>query len=211
MAPPCRPTVRPIQASAILASAPVTPEGGWGLALIAPVLSSSLDAGIDRATLGATRAMLTTDLDPLREAAGDVGPCDRRSRTRRCGQVPDLGGAFDERGAEGDNSLAQARDQPARHRHRKRNPLVPPRLRDRRLLLAALAGIPAVIVVGRSSNTAAGCGRHDVAACRRSGSASCRSAPSDCSAPRWWGGVWSVGEFTAEDPCTAGSDPYPGD
>ena len=34
-----------------------------GLALIAPVLSSSLEAGIERATLGATQTMLSTDLE----------------------------------------------------------------------------------------------------------------------------------------------------
>ena len=44
-----------------------------GLALIAPVLSSSLEAGIERATLGATRTMLTTELPLSRQAARHVG------------------------------------------------------------------------------------------------------------------------------------------
>ena len=102
------PKAPPVRAGAVTVSAR---HAGLvlGLALIAPVLSTSLVAGIERATLGATETMLITDLPlsdkipvtwALREAIDDAPR----------GQVPDLAGEFDERGAEGDNAMARARD-----------------------------------------------------------------------------------------------------
>ena len=80
-----------------------------GLALIAPVLSSSLDAGIERATLGATQTMLTTDLE-LRDKLPVTWALRNAIEEAPQGQVPDLTAEFDERGAEGDNAMARARD-----------------------------------------------------------------------------------------------------
>jgi len=154
------------------------------------VLSSSLDAGIDRATLGATRAMLVTDLE-LSEKLPVTWDLRSAIEDAPRGQVPDLAGVFDERGAEGDNSLARARDQ----------------LLD---TVTDLAAIPTVIVAGRSSH-----GRRVWTAQRRRVSAIGIGVLS-IGAVGLLGaevgrGAWSVGEFTAEDPCTAGPDPYPGD
>ena len=172
------------------------------------MLSSSLDAGIDRATLGATRAMLTTDLD-----LSDKLPVtwDLRSAIEEAprGQVPDLASVFDERGAEGDNSMARARDQLL-------DTVTDSVTRSFRpafgiaALLAALAAIPAVIVVGSSPH-----GRRVWPARRRRISAIGIGVLSigavGLLGAEVVGGAWSVGEFTAEDPCTAGPDPYPGD
>jgi MFS family permease len=179
-----------------------------GLALIAPVLSSSLDAGIDRATLGATRAMLVTDLD-LSEKLPVTWDLRSAIEDAPRGQVPDLARVFDERGAEGDNSLARAREQLL-------DTVTDAVTRSFRpafgiaALLAALAAIPTVIVAGRSPHSrrvwpaqrrrvsAIGIGVLSIGAVGLLGAEVAR-------------GAWSVGEFTAEDPCTAGPDPYPGD
>ena len=80
-----------------------------GLVLIAPVLSSSLEAGIERATLGATRAMLETELS-LRDKLPVTWALRTAIEEAPRGQVPDLAAEFDERGAEGDNAMARARD-----------------------------------------------------------------------------------------------------
>ena len=102
-----------------------------GLALIAPVLSASLEAGIERATLGATQTMLTTDLD-LRDKIPVTWALRNAIEEAPRGQVPDLAGEFDERGAEGDNEMAQARDALMDTRDRRRDALVPAGVRDRR-------------------------------------------------------------------------------
>ena len=81
-----------------------------GLVLIAPVLSSSLEAGIDRATLGATQTMLETELS-LRDKLPVTWALRTAIEEAPRGQVPDLAGEFDERGAEGDNAMARARDE----------------------------------------------------------------------------------------------------
>ena len=102
------PSAPPVRAGAVTVSAR---HVGLvlGLAVIAPVLSTSLVAGIERATLGATQTMLLTELPlvdkipvtwALREAI-DAAPR---------GQVPDLAAEFDERGARDDNAIARARD-----------------------------------------------------------------------------------------------------
>lgn len=80
-----------------------------GLLVIAPVLAPSVDHGVDRATLGATRTMLDSSL-PLTDKipiAWDLrGAIEQADR----GQVPDLGREFDERGASDDDDLARTRD-----------------------------------------------------------------------------------------------------
>ena len=81
-----------------------------GLALIAPVLSSSLSAGIERATLGATQTMLLTDL-PLSDKVPVTWALRTAIDEAPRGQVPDLAAEFDERGAGDDIALAVARDE----------------------------------------------------------------------------------------------------
>ncbi|HEU4840651.1 MAG TPA: MFS transporter, partial [Ilumatobacteraceae bacterium] len=178
-----------------------------GLALIAPVLSSSLEAGIERATLGATQTMLTTDL-----ALSDKIPVTWALRNAieeaPRGQVPDLAGEFDERGATGDNSMARARDAlmdtvtDAVSRSFRPAFLIA-------ALLAALAAIPAVLVAGRSPH-----GRRASATERRGatiGVAALGLAALGLVVTELANGARDVGQFVAEDPCTAAPDPYPGD
>ena len=81
-----------------------------GLALIAPVLSSSLTAGIERATLGATQTMLLTDL-PLFDKVPVTWALRTAIEEAPRGQVPDLAAEFDERGADDGNAMAGARDE----------------------------------------------------------------------------------------------------
>ena len=179
-----------------------------GLALIAPVLSSSLEAGIERATLGATQTMLTTDL-----ALSDKIPVTWALRNAieeaPRGQVPDLAGEFDARGAEGDNSMARARDSlmdtvtDAVTRSFRPAFLIA-------ALLAALAAIPAVLVAGRSPHGS----RAPTARQRRGatiGVAALGLAGLGLVVTEVVNGARDVGEFVAEDPCTAAPDPYPGD
>ena len=152
--------------------------------------------------------MLTTDLE-LSEKLPVTWDLRSAIEDAPRGQVPDLARVFDERGAEGDNSLARARDELL-------DTVTDAVTRSFRpafgiaAVLAALAAIPTVIVVGRSPH-----GRRVWPARRRRVSAigigalvDRRRRPARCRGGR---GAWSVGEFTAEDPCTAGPDPYPGD
>ena len=172
-----------------------------GLALIAPVLSASLEAGIERATLGATQTMLTTDLD-LRDKIPVTWALRNAIEEAPRGQVPDLAGEFDERGAEGDNEMAQARD------------ALMDRVTDAvtrsfrpafgiAALLAALAAIPALLVAGRRSAPARASHALGVAAV---GVVALGLLGAELAA-----GARDVGEFVAEDPCTAPPDPYEGD
>ena len=118
-----------------------------GLALIAPVLSSSLDAGIERATLGATRAMLTTEL-PLSDKLPVTWALRTAIEEAPRGQVPDLAAEFDERGAEGDNAMARARDELMD----TVTDAVTRSFRPAFVIaagLALLAGIPTLLVAGR--------------------------------------------------------------
>jgi MFS family permease len=183
-----------------------------GLALIAPVLSTSLVAGIERATLGATQTMLLTELPlsdklpvtwALREAIDDAPR----------GQVPDLAAEFDERGAEDGNAMARARDE-------LMDTVTDAVTRSFRpafviaAVLTALAAVPAGLVSRR-----------------RQVSDRTESDPIGRSSRRTWsivgiGAVAAVGlvavavelaagadtgEFVAEDPCTAPPDQFPGD
>ena len=67
-------------------------------------------AGIERATLGATQTMLLTDL-PLFDKVPVTWALRTAIEEAPRGQVPDLAAEFDERGAEGDNEMARARDE----------------------------------------------------------------------------------------------------
>lgn len=178
-----------------------------GLALIAPVLSSSLVAGIERATLGATQTMLLTEL-PLSDKLPVTWALREAIDEAPRGQVPDLAGEFDERGAQPGNSMARARDE-------LMDTVTDAVTRAFRpafaiaAVLAALAAIPATIVVRRRPQL----------------------GPAASGTRRRWatagvGGLALVGlgvvafgvstgadsgEFVAEDPCTAPPDQYPGD
>ncbi|MET0907944.1 MAG: MFS transporter [Ilumatobacteraceae bacterium] len=200
------PEAPPVRAGAVTVSAR---HAGLvlGLALIAPVLSTSLVAGIERATLGATQTMLLTDLQlsdkipvtwALREAI-DAAPR---------GQVPDLAAEFDARGAEDGNAMARARDD-------LMDTVTDAVTRSFRpafaiaAVLAALAALPAAIVARRrpASGVAGsarrrtwstvGIGAVAVVGLAAVGTQFARGA--------------DTGEFVAEDPCTAAPDQFPGD
>ena len=124
------------------------------------------------------------------------------------GQVPDLAGEFDERGAEGDNAMARARDE-------LMDTVTDAVTRSFRpafgiaAVLAALAAHPRRwSSVGRAP-AAAGAGATLVA--RSASACSALVGVGLSSAPSWPPGARDVGEFVAEDPCTAPPDPYPGD
>jgi MFS family permease len=178
-----------------------------GLALIAPVLSSSLEHGIDRATFSTTRTMLTTDLQ-----LSDKLPVTWALRTAiedaPRGQVPDLAREFDERGAQDGNPMARARDA-------LMESVTDAITRSFRpafgvaAVLAAAAGIPALLVVGRTRRGA----RPPSDRRRRTstvGIAALSVAAVGLLGWQFAAGARTVGEFVAEDPCTAGPDPYPG-
>jgi MFS family permease len=179
-----------------------------GLALIAPVLSSSLEAGIERATLGATSTMLTTRLE-LRDKLPVTWALRNAIEEAPRGQVPDLGQEFDERGAEGDNDMAQARDalmgtvtDAVTRSFRPAFALA--------AVLAALAALPALVVARRSPHAA----RASPPSRRRLGAAGIAAAGLlglGVLGAAVAGGARDVGEFVLQDPCTAPPDSYPGD
>ena len=179
-----------------------------GLALIAPVLSTSIEHGIDRATLGATQTMLTSDLD-LREKLPVTWDLRTAIEEAPKGQVPDLPAVFDEAGAEGDNDLARARDQ-------LMDVVTEAVTRSFRpaffiaAILALLAAIPTLLVAGRSPHAA----RPRAARQRRTaavGIGVLAVAAVGLVAIEVSQGARTSGEFVAEDPCTADPDPFPGD
>ncbi len=178
-----------------------------GLALIAPVLSSSLDAGIERATLSATRAMLLTDLDLYEKVPVTWALRDAIEEAPR-GQVPDLAGEFDERGAEGDNDMARARDA-------LMDAVTDAVTRSFRpafaiaAVLAALSAIPAVVVARRRRGESTGWSPSR----RRSASVGIAALAVAAVAVVAVSAVAGrdTGEFVADDPCTAEPDQFPGD
>ena len=178
-----------------------------GLALIAPVLSSSLTSGIERATLGATQTMLLTDL-PLFDKVPVTWALRTAIEEAPRGQVPDLAAEFDERGAEDGNAMAGARDELMD----TVTEAVTRAFRPAFMIaaaLAALAAIPAWFVVRRRPPpdwrwsptrrrwSAVGLGGIAVVALVLVGATVSSSA--------------DTGEFVAEDPCTAAPDQFPGD
>ncbi len=175
-----------------------------GLLLIAPALSTSITAGIDRATLGATSTLLDSDLRlqdklaitwDLRSAIDDA----------RRGEVPDLEATFDERGAESGNDLARARDALI-------DTVTDAMTRAFRPAFAIAAGLAALAIVPGLALASHG----DTPATRRRR----RQATLAVGAAAIVGlgvigtmmaqGADDVGEFTAQDPCTADPDPFPG-
>lgn len=185
-----------------------------GLVLIAPVLSSGLDAGIDRATLGATQSMLASEL-PLTDKLPVTWALRTAIEEAPRGQMPDLDDEFDERGAEGDNAMAAARDQLT-------GTVTDALTRSFRpafgvaAAIAALAAVPALLVASATQR----------AADRRSPPAPIRgrrrrSAPAAGVASlalvglaligaELAGGASDVGRYVAEDPCAAPPEPFEG-
>ena len=178
-----------------------------GLILIAPVLSASLEDAIDRATLGATRTMLETEL-PLSDKLPVTWALRTAIEEAPRGQVPDLAAEFDERGAEGDNAMARARDD-------LMDTVTDAVTRSFRpafgvaALLAALAAIPALVVAFAAPRAHAGSVRRrelstlGVGALGLAGLALLGAELAS--------GARDVGEYVAADPCAAGPDPFPGD
>jgi MFS family permease len=177
-----------------------------GLVVIAPVLATSLEAGADRATLGATRSMLEAQLE-LREKLPVTWALRTAIDEAPRGQVPDLGAVFDERGADSNPALAAARDGLL-------DTITDAITRSFRpaffvaALLAAAAAIPALAVSLRRRATPAG-------ASRALGSAIAVGAVGAVAvalvAFELTNGARDVGVYEAADPCTAAPDTYRGD
>ena len=178
-----------------------------GLALIAPVLSSSLEAGIERATLGATQTMLSTDL-PLSDKLPVIWALRSAIEEAPRGQVPDLAAEFDERGAEGDNAMARARDD-------LMDTVTDSVTRSFRpafaiaAVLAALSAFAGLALVRRPTVT------HPEAPAKRSrstvGVGALLVVAVALIGVAFSRGARTTGEFVAQDPCTAPADPFPGD
>ena len=123
------------------------------------------------------------------------------------GQVPDLAAEFDERGAEGDNAMARARDE-------LMDTVTDAVTRSFRpafgvaAALAALAAVPgAARGVGHPAGDRprAGAGRT-----RPPGIGALGLAGLGLLGAELAGGARDVGQYVAEDPCTAPPDPYTG-
>jgi MFS family permease len=178
-----------------------------GLVLIAPVLSASLEDGVDRATLGATRTMLETEL-PLADKLPVTWALRTAIEDAPRGQVPDLRAEFDERGADGDNAMARARDE-------LMDSVTGAVTRSFRpafavaAALAAAAAIPALIVAMSARSAAA----HPTRAARwpTVGIGVAALTGLALVGGELATGARDVGAYTAADPCTAGPDPYTGD
>jgi hypothetical protein len=170
------------------------------------VLATSLEAGADRATLGATRSMLEAQLE-LREKLPVTWALRTAIDEAPRGQVPDLGAVFDERGADSNPALAAARDGLL-------DTITDAITRSFRpaffvaALLAAAAAIPALAVSLRRRATPAG-------ASRALGSAIAVGAVGVVAvalvAFELTNGARDVGVYEAADPCTAAPDTYRGD
>lgn len=195
-----------------------------GLLLIAPVLASSLDRGIDRATLGATRSMLEAEV-PLSDKIPVTWDLRNAIEETPKGQVPNLASVFDTHGAGDDDRLAAARDG-------LMDTITDAITRSFRPAfavaagVAALAALPALLVAlqgrrRRSGDPAAGAGLAEGGSRVEDGRR--RAGPSRAGALVAVGlvavallgveqaaGASSVGTFQTVDACTAGPDPYPG-
>lgn len=178
-----------------------------GLAIIAPLLSTSIAAGIERATLGATRTMLEADLDLSDKIPVTWHLRDAIESAPR-GQVPDLAGVFEEAGAKGDNALARARDD-------LQTVIADAMTRAFRpafvvaALLALAALIPSLIVAAGERDVVAGA-RKRRARAASFGVAVAALAGLGLLAGSFVAGAADVGAVAEQDPCTAPPDPHPG-
>ena len=177
-----------------------------GLVVIAPVLATSLEAGAERATLGATRSMLEAELE-LRVKLPVTWALRTAIDEAPRGQVPDLAAVFDERGADSNPALAAARDGLL-------DTITDAITRSFRpafgvaALLAAASAIPALAISLRRRAAPEG------VAPRARGSAVAVGAVGVVAvvlfAVELTNGARDVGAFEAVDPCTASPDTYPG-
>jgi MFS family permease len=177
-----------------------------GLVLIAPVLTASMDAGTDRATLGATRSLLEARV-PLNDKLPVVWDLRNAIEDAPRGQMPDLAKVFDDNGAGSNRELAAASDGLT-------GTITGAITRSFRPAfavaagLAALAAVPALAVALRR--------RPRVAAARRRRSTALvlvgalGVAGVGLLASEQAAGASSVGEFAAVDPCTASAETYGG-
>jgi len=182
-----------------------------GLVLIAPVLTASMEAGQDRATLGATRTLLEAQV-PLNDKVAVVWDLRSAIEAAPRGQMPDMAKVFDEHGANSKPALAATRDGLT-------NTITDAITRSFRpafgvaAALAALAAFPAAAVALRRRRPATtravpsrrGARPMALALVGTLGIVSVGLLASEQSA-----GASSVGTFQAVDPCTASPETYPG-
>lgn len=177
-----------------------------GLVVIAPVVASSLEAGVDRATLGATRTMLEAELE-LRDKLPVTWALRTAIEDAPRGQVPDLEAVFNERGADSDDEMAAARDAlmdtvtDAITRSFRPGFVVA-------AALAASATVPALVLCLRRREVGARRPAH--AASAAIGIAATAVVGAALLAGEVADGAADVGAYEAADPCTAAPDPYPG-
>jgi MFS family permease len=182
-----------------------------GLVLIAPVLTASMEAGTDRATLGATRTLLEAQV-PLNDKVSVVWDLRDAIESAPRGQMPDMAKVFDENGASSKPELAAARDSLT-------GTITDAVTRSFRpafgvaAALAALAAIPATAVALRRRRPAAA----RAVASRRSARPMALALVGTLGivgvgllASEHAAGASSVGTFDAVDPCTASPETYSG-
>jgi hypothetical protein len=80
-----------------------------GLALIAPLLTSSLDSAGERALLGGTQAILDANIPIRKKVPISLALRDALESAQK-GEVPDLGKPFEDAGASSNGDVRQARD-----------------------------------------------------------------------------------------------------
>src|SRR5436190_20402660 len=80
-----------------------------GLALVAPLLTSSLDTAGERALLGGTQSILDANV-PTRKKVPIALALRHALENAQKGEVPDLGKAFDDAGAQSNDDVRRARD-----------------------------------------------------------------------------------------------------
>ena len=177
-----------------------------GLFLIAPVLSSSIGDGVDRATLGATRTMLDSEL-PLSEKLPITWDLHQAIDAARRGRVPDLRREFDQRGASSDATLARTRDALVDTVTDAMTRAFRPAI-ALAALLAVSATVAGVVVAARagSSSPPSTRRRRSLGALVVLGAVAGGTVGVGLAA-----GAWDSGEYVAADPCAATPDPRPGD
>jgi MFS family permease len=177
-----------------------------GLVLIAPVLTASMDAGTDRATLGATRSLLEAQVS-LNDKVPVVWDLRNALEESPRGQMPDLAKVFDDNGAGSNPELAAARDGLT-------DTITDAITRSFRPAfavaagLAALAALPALAVTVRRRTRATSAPRRRSTALVLVGALGVAGV--GLLASERAAGASSVGTFEAVDPCTASPETYGG-
>ncbi|HKA03404.1 MAG TPA: MFS transporter, partial [Acidimicrobiales bacterium] len=181
-----------------------------GLVLIAPVLTSSMDAGTDRATLGATRTLLEARV-PLNDKVAVVWDLRSALESAPRGQMPDLAKVFNDHGARSNAQLAAARDSLTGTISDSITRAFRPAFAVA-AGLAALAAVPALAVALRRRGSRAA----DARAPHRARSVALvlvgalGVAVVGLLATEQAAGAATVGTFQAVDPCSASPETYGG-